>query len=171
MSDNKLTLIDDNQLSALVELDAEKWVDSLSAENVKAALMYIEYLYKKYREPLRKKNFLNSKDGDLFGRKLNTGVLQLITNLQSIETVTETIKDFDFKAAEEFAKKHGYNIPMTPEQKIVIPPCVNYEAMKNEKWFQDNIEQFIIQKVVTKQVPKGTNRITVKFIKDEKENK
>lgn len=169
MSDNKLTLIDDNQLSTLVELDAEKWVDSLSAENVKAALMCIEYIYKKYREPLKNKNSLISKDGDLFGKKLRGGILQIKTNLQSIETISETIKDFDFKAAEEFAKKHGYNIPMTPEQKIVIPPCVNYEAMKNEKWFQDNIEQFIIQKVVTKKVPKGTNRITVKFIKDEKE--
>ena len=95
--------------------------------------MCIEYIYKKYREPLKNKNSLISKDGDLFGKKLRGGILQIKTNLQSIETISETIKDFDFKAAEEFAKKHGYNIPMTPEQKIVIPPCVNYEAMKNEK--------------------------------------
>lgn len=171
MSDNKLALIDNNQLSALVELDAEKWVDSLTPQNVDLALIYLEYTYKKYRELLKKKKLLNSKDGDISAIKVDSGRLQLTANIQTIETVTETIKDFDFKAAEEFAKKHGYNIPMTPEQKIVIPPCVNYEAMKNEKWFQDNIEQFIIQKVVTKQVPKGTNKITVKFIKDEKEKK
>ena len=171
MSDNKLALIDNNQLSVLVNTDAEKWVDRLTPQNVDLALIYLEYTYKKYRELLKKKKLLNSKDGDISVIKVDGGCLQMTANIQTIETITETIKDFDFKAAEEFAKKHGYNIPMTPEQRIIIPPCVNYEAMQNEKWFQDNIEQFIIQKVVTKQVPKGTNRITVKFIKDEKEKK
>lgn len=169
MSDNKLALIDDNQLSALANIDAEKWVDGLNNLDRKLAIIFGEIYRKKFREPLRRKEFLSSKNGDEMKFKIPGGAWKIKTSLKHTKTITETIKDFDFKAAEEFAKKHGYNIPMTPEQKIVIPPCPNYEAMKNEQWFQDNIEQFIIQKVVTKQVPEGTDRIDVDFIKDEKE--
>ena len=169
MSDNKLALIDNNQLSALANIDAEKWVASLNPIDRKLAIIFGEIYRKKFREPLRKADFLSSKNGDEMKFKISGGAWRIKTSLKHTEEVSDTVKEFDFKAAEEFAKKHGYNIPMTPEQKIVIPPCVNYEAMKNEKWFQDNIEQFIIQKVVTKKVTKGTDRIDVDFIKDEKE--
>ena len=171
MSDNKLALIDKNQLSTLANIDAEKWAHSLNNVDRKLAIMFGEIYRKKFREPLRKEEFLSSKNGDEMNFKIPGDSWRIKTSLKYTETTTDDVKDFDFKAAEEFAKKHGYNIPMTPEQKIVIPPCVNYEAMKNEKWFQDNIEQFMITKKITKTKIKGFDRIDVDFIKDEKENK